>query len=121
MSQLVFNKTYIEGKHPTDIDSFFDYFINIQQPSSAILVLPTGKYVRWAKKKFLQKYFKVQKKPSTELHFYRLMDFAKKCLLELAPEKKYKLLSDTAILSLMEDAAKNVNLSYFSKDNKNIL
>jgi hypothetical protein len=120
MAQLVYNKAYIKDKYPSDLEVFFDYFIKLEKPESAVLVLPTNKFVKAARKIFCKKYFATNNKPIPILHFYRLQDFARKCLNEIIPEKKYKLLSDAAILSLMEDAVRLEKLSYFKKENNKI-
>ena len=115
MSQLVYNSSYQSTQLPTNLDGFFEYFINLEKPCSAILILPTGKFVKWAKKRFCRLYFNTKQLPTPPLHFFRLNDFAKKCLQELAPTTKFHFLSEAGVLSLMEDAIRKIEISYFKK------
>ena len=120
MAQLLYNSAFEIEKYPTNINDFFDYFIQIEKPENAILVLPTNKYVRWAKEQFIRKYFANKKLPTPELKFYNLQDFAYLCLNSLTEKSKYTLLSDAAILAIMEEAANTTDLQYFKTKKENI-
>jgi hypothetical protein len=120
MAQLLYNSVFEVEKYPININDFFDYFIQIEKPENAILVLPTNKYVRWAKEQFIRKYFIKKKLPTSELKFYNLQDFAYLCLNSLTKNTKYTLLSDAAILAIMEEAANTSDLQYFKPANGNI-
>ena len=120
MAQLLYNSAFEIEKHPINIDKFFEYFIQSQKPENAVLVLPTNKYVSWAKEQFIQKYFNQKKLPTPELKFYNLQNFAQFCLNSLTKKSKYTLLSDAAILAIMEEAANTFDLQYFKPKNGNI-
>ena len=120
MAQLLYNAAFDTEKYPKNINEFFAYFTQSQKPENAILVLPTNKYVRWAKEQFIKKYFNTKKIPTPELKFYNLQNFAHLCLNEITQNAKYTLLSDAAILAIMEEAANNSDLQYFKQKNANI-
>ncbi len=120
MAQLLYNSCFDTNKMPADLDSFFDYFVEKQSSESAILILPTNKYVQKAKFDFVQKNFEKNKKPTQKLHFYRLQDFAYHCLNKAFPNNNRRVISNAATLYLMEKAANYVEIKYYRSGRKNI-
>jgi len=122
MAQLSYNSAFNSEKNPTNINEFFNYFVQNEKPENAVLILPTTKYVNWAKEKFIRKYFNEKKMPTPELKFYNLKNFAKLCLEKLTVKESYEVLSDAGIFTFMETAANNpdLNLQYFKAKNQKI-
>jgi ATP-dependent helicase/nuclease subunit B len=90
-------------------------------PENAMLILPTHKWVTRAKKDFIRYNYDKRERATGKLQFYRLLDFAHNCLDKLGC--KYKLLSDAAILSFIEEAmaAEKDNLEYYGNTSLNLL
>jgi hypothetical protein len=101
-----------------NVESFIDYFVQNKNHTNAILIVPTQKYVNRVKKEYYKMNFAINASPTPQLNFFRLQDFAENCYKYLFPKSAYKRLSDSAILSLMEEAMQRTNLKYYENGNK---
>jgi ATP-dependent helicase/DNAse subunit B len=119
MPQLIYNNAYNSKNHPTSLDSFIDYFIEKDNCSVGILIVPTHKYVNYIKKCWITKYFKHHNRALGKLHIYNLIDFAKLCLKEISKED-INIYSDAALLSIMEEAILSTGLRYYSNKNNRV-
>ena len=123
--QLVYNSAYNKNIYPSSLESFLEYYIKKDKCSSAILVVPTRKYVNHIKKDWIRKYYHHHNKAITKLHIYNLIDFAMLILKEIRGYNNVSCYSDSALLSLMEEAMKTLlkegSLVYYNRLSYNIL
>lgn len=123
--QLVYNRAYNKNLYPNSLNAFLEYYIKKDKSSSAVLVVPTRKYVNYIKKDWIKKYYRHHNKAITKLHIYNLIDFAILVLKEIKGSNNVSRYSDSALLSLMEEAMKILqkegSLIYYNRLSYNIL
>ncbi|MCL2038943.1 MAG: hypothetical protein FWG85_00770 [Bacteroidetes bacterium] len=123
--QLVYNRSYNRNIYPTSLEAFLEYYIKKDKCSSAVLVVPTRKYVNYIKKEWIKQYYTHHNKAITKLHIYNLIDFATLVLKEIKKHNNVCCYSDAALLSLMEEAMKILHnegsLVYYNRISYNIL
>ena len=128
--QLIYNHSYNKLiKENNDLhqnyslDLFIKHYIEIDKCSSAVLIVPTRKYVDYIKKQWIQKYYTEHKKAIGKLHIYNLLDFAALVLNEI--HKNISIYSDAVLLNFVEEATQylidNDELKYYKRISFNLL
>lgn len=119
MPHIIFNSNFKLDEMPKSIDNLIDFSIDNDAPESAIIIVPTGKFMRKLEKDFIRKYFNKYKKPVSNFKFYTFQTFVNKCYFSLFEFNPGRTISDAYRLTLMEEAYEKADLKYFkSKTNK---
>lgn len=109
----VLHNTYEFDKSIADLDSLILRMINEDDIDSYIIIVPTGKIVRYLERKILYDYYNVNHKPLGKLKIYTIQDFAENCLRKYTESRHYRLISEAYRLALFEEAADNAELQFF--------
>ncbi len=119
MPHIIFNSNFKLDEMPKSIDNLIDFSIDNDTPESAVVIVPTGKFMRKLEKDFIRKYFNKYRKPVSNVKFYTFQTFVNKCYFSLFEFNPGRTISDAYRLTLMEEAYEKAELKYFkSKTNK---
>ncbi len=79
MPHLLYNTRFKKDEIPLNIHDFINYFIERGEPNRPVIIVPTGRYGRLLKKKFIRNYFRIHNKPVENPNIFTLSTFSNYC------------------------------------------
>ncbi len=114
MAQFLCNQSFKASLPVCSIEQSLDDAIKENNLNQLILIVPTGRLVRFLKNEIIRKYFEIHKKPLVNANIYTLQSFITKCFEFQPNSKKFRIISDGYQLALFEEAVKNAELTFFA-------
>ncbi len=116
MAHILHNNLIPESSLTYDLNGLIDIFIQNNSLEKLFIVLPTGRLVRYNKRKIIQKYFSLHNKPLSKLNILTLHSLVKHCFELIYQNVNYKLISDSLKVYLFEEAAKRADFSFYQNN-----
>jgi ATP-dependent helicase/DNAse subunit B len=113
MSLIIKNRYFKFTNNFGNIQNLLEYIVTNDIADKFILLLPTGKLVRYYQNKFIQLYYSKNNRPTVLPQFYTLEGFAMSCFTKLFEKNKYRVISEAYKISMIEEAMLEANLEFF--------
>ncbi len=120
MPQLLYNGRFDQLKMPITADDMLDYFIDLDNPSSMVLIVPTQRFANQLKIKFIRDYFNKTGKPCTNINIFTLQRFAEFSYFKLFKENSGRIISEPYYITLIEEAIEQSDLEFFRSKSKSM-
>ncbi len=114
MAQFLCNQSFRANLPISSIEKSLDIAIKENILEQLILIVPTGRLVRFLKNQITRKYFEIHKKPSICSNIYTLQSFITQCFEFQTNKNKFRIISDGYQLALFEEAVKKAELNFFA-------
>lgn len=109
----ILHNTHDFDKSIADLNSLIRRMITDDDIDSYVIIVPTGKIVRYLERKILFDYYNANNKPLSIFKIYTINDFAENCFRSYEESRHYRLISEAYRLALFEEAADNAELKFF--------
>ena len=105
MPQLLCNSAFNPLSLPLEPSVAIEKIIQFDSTQDFILIVPTGRQVRYLKKLLIKNYFQKYAKPVPEPLFFTLQGFALYLFSKLFNQNKYRIITEAYRFTLLEEAS----------------
>lgn len=120
MPKLFFNKNFNPKTMPVSAVDLLQLSIDEDNPLKAVIILPTGKYVRHLNKLYIRDYYKSTGKPTRRLNIFTLENLAKYCFNKQFESNTKRFISEAYKMTLIEEASELSDLKFYKYKTKEL-